>query len=330
MKIISGLENIHKQIKRPALTIGNFDGVHLGHKALFNRVKEWAKVLDGESVVMTFDPHPLQVLSPRNGPAFITLHQQKLDLIASCGIDTTIVVPFSREFAQISATDFVKDILVDRIGVKAIVVGYDYRFGRDREGNIDFLKKMGDSNGFQLEVVSGIEMEGTVVSSTVIRRFICDGQLKEACRLLGRPYEVSGAVVRGRERGGRMLGFPTANVVMASQASPKPGVYAMEVELDGKTYFGAANLGYNPTFGDTDLSLEVHILDFDADIYGKQITVRFIDRLRDEKRFSSLAELSAQIQRDVEKAREILTARNVPAECLKECAGKEPPASCIL
>ena len=194
---------------------------------------------------------------------------------------------------------------MSRIGVKALVVGYDYKFGHGREGDIEFLKKMGETFHFDVEAVSGMQMGGTVVSSTVIRQFIKQGRMREANALLGRPYEISGVVVKGRDRGGRVLGFPTANIRLSQQAPPKLGVYAVEVEVEGKRYGGAANLGYNPTFGDTELSLEVYIFDFDEDIYAKPISIRFIDRLRDEKRFSSPAALAEQITLDVQTARQI-------------------------
>jgi len=306
MEVFIGTDSIPRSLRNPVLTIGNFDGVHRGHQALFRRVKEWAQRLEGESVVMTFDPHPLQVLAPGKGPAFITCHESKLKLIESCGIDVTIVIPFSREFSQISANDFVEKLLVDKFGVKAIVVGYDYRFGHSREGDIDFLKKMGQRFGFSVDTVSGLRIEETMVSSTAIRRLIKEGDIREAGRLLGRSYEISGTIVQGRQRGGRLLGFPTANIRMTTQAQPRRGVYVVEVDVEGRTYGGAACLGYNPTFGDVDLSLEVHILDFEGNIYGKPITVRFLERLRDEKRFSGPEELMAQIKRDVEMARQIL------------------------
>jgi riboflavin kinase/FMN adenylyltransferase len=314
MEIIVGIDNIQRSLKNPVLTIGNFDGVHRGHQALFRKVTEWARKLDGESAVMTFHPHPLDVLFPGKGPLFITSHEKKLELIAKCGIDVTIVVPFSTEFAKISARDFVKDLLVQTIGAKAIVVGYDYRFGYGREGNIDFLTKLGKEYGYEVETVAGIELGGTVVSSTAIRECIKGGELKEASRLLGRPYEITGTVVKGRERGGRLLGFPTANINIAAsvQACPKRGVYAVQVTLGEKTYGGAANLGYNPTFGDVDLSLEVNIFDLDEDLYGKSITVCFVDRLRDEKRFSGPEELALQIRKDIQKAKEILAERFPP------------------
>jgi len=308
MKVIRSVQDIQKPLHNPVMTIGNFDGVHRGHKVLFRRVVDWAKKLGGQSVVMTFDPHPLQVLAPSRGPDFITSHGKKLELIEAEGIDVTIVIPFSTDFAQISAHDFVKDLLVDRIGIKGIVVGYDYRFGRNREGDIRLLRDLGGRYGFQVEMVSGIELEGTLVSSTAIRQLIRDGDIREAERLLGRPYEIVGRVVKGRERG-RLLGFPTANVDIQKQVPPKPGVYAVEVDIDGETYMGAANFGWNPTFGDPTPSLEVHVLDFDGNLYGKEIAVRFIERIRDERRFSGPEALVAQIHQDVETVRSILTAR---------------------
>jgi riboflavin kinase/FMN adenylyltransferase len=309
MDIIVGLENITKPLKNTALTIGNFDGVHLGHQALFEKVKDHAHRIRGQSVVMTFQPHPLQVLRPGNEHHFITSAERKLDLIAACGIDMTIVIPFNRAFAQVTAHNFVKDILIDKIGIKAIVVGYNYRFGLNREGNTDFLKKMGKEYDFEVEVVSGIQMDGTVVSSTAIRQLIQEGQIKQANKFLGRLYEIAGTVVKGRERGGRLLGFPTANLLTSSQVSPQLGVYVVEAEVNGNWYGGAANLGYNPTFGDTDLSLEVHLFDFNENIYSKPIVVRFVDRLRCEKRFSGPQELAAQIRKDVQQAKEILAAK---------------------
>ncbi len=305
MEVFRGLDSIRGRLKNPAVTIGNFDGVHRGHQALFQKVKEWAAKLDGQSVVVTFYPHPLQVLFPEKQLTFITSHEQKLELIEACGIDATIVIPFTHEFARISAQSFVADLLVDKIGIKAIVVGYDYRFGHNREGDIDYLKRMGLENGFAVDTVAGFKMDETVVSSTAIRQMILSGNVRDAKKLLGRFFEVSGTIIEGRRRGAS-LGFPTANLRVTSQASPRTGVYVVEAEIEGQTYGGAANLGYNPTFGDVDLSLEVHLFDFNQDVYGKQISVRFLDRLRDEKRFSGPDELIEQIRKDVATARKIL------------------------
>jgi riboflavin kinase / FMN adenylyltransferase len=312
MEVILGIENVQRSIRNPVLTIGNFDGVHRGHQALFQKVKEWATRLQGESVVMTFDPHPLQVLGIRPSLPFITPHERKLELIETCGIDVTIVLPFDKDFALMSARDFVRKLLVERIGIKGMVVGYDYRFGHGREGDIGFLRKIGKEYEFEVDTVSQIQLDKTVVSSTAIRELIKEGELKEANRLLGRSYEIRGTVVVGQKRGARLLGFPTANVdyLASSQAVPKPGVYAVEVELEGEKLWGAANLGYNPTFGDAGITLEVHIIDFDREIYGMDIAVRFVDRLRDEKRFSGPQELALQIRGDVENAKEVLRNRD--------------------
>jgi riboflavin kinase/FMN adenylyltransferase len=307
MEIFEGIESIRRSLRNPVLTIGNFDGVHRGHQTLFRKAKERAETLAGESVVITFDPHPLQVLAPGSGPLFITPHERKLELIAACGIDVAVVVPFSMQFARMSAGDFVKVLLVDKIGAKAIIVGEDYRFGYGREGDIAFLQKLGQEYGFRVETVSGVEMDGTVVSSTLIRQFILEGDLREANRLLGRPYEIAGIVVPGHQRGGRLLGYPTANISLSGQAPPKPGVYAVGVEIGDGSYGGAANVGYNPTFGGTDLSVEVFVFDFDENIYEKFIRVYFVERLRDEKRFSGPEELTTQIRKDVAKARQILS-----------------------
>ncbi|MGO9372638.1 MAG: bifunctional riboflavin kinase/FAD synthetase [Syntrophobacteraceae bacterium] len=310
MQVFRGIEAVERKLKNPAITIGNFDGVHKGHQALFQRVKQWAEELNGESAVVTFHPHPMEVLFPQKAPSFITSHQQKLDLIASCGIDATIVIPFDHKLSQMSALEFVEIVLVEKIGAKAIVVGHDYRFGHSREGDIAFLKKLGEQYGFKVETVTGIKVNDTVVSSTTIRQMITDGNIKTANKLLGRFFEVSGTVIPGRKRG-VTLGFPTANIRMPSVTSPRTGVYVIEAEVDGKRYGGAANLGYNPTFGDIELSLEAHLFDFDQDIYGKIITIRFIDRLRDEQRFSSPDELALQIRKDVDTAKKILAEMKI-------------------
>lgn len=309
MEIFTGIDHISRPLKNPVLTIGNFDGVHRGHQALFERVKDWAARIEGESVVMTFDPHPLRVLFPGKGPALLTPHTRKLDLIAACGIDVTIVIPFTMDFSRITAKDFVEGLLVKKIGVKGIVVGYDYRFGHGREGNIESLTRMGEHHGFIVDPVGPIRVEDSLVSSTAIRQLIKEGDMKEAARLLGRPFEIAGEVQVGRQRGGRLMGFPTANVRITTQAPPKSGVYVVEANVHGRWYGGAANLGYNPTFGDVDLSLEVHIFDFNENIYGETIIVRFIERLRSEKAFSGPQELGEQIKKDVETARRILAER---------------------
>jgi riboflavin kinase/FMN adenylyltransferase len=234
-----------------------------------------------------------------------------LRLIAEAGIDVIFCIPFTATFALISAQDFVADILVRRIGIKEIVVGYDYAFGHKREGNLDLLRKMGERCGFSVHMVEPIRIDHTLVSSTSIRNMVREGDLIGARKLLGRDYQVSGTVMKGRNRGGRLLGFPTANLNLMDELLPKPGVYAVRVLIDGVTYDGVTNVGYNPTFGDGPLTVETHVLDFSADLLGKRIQVSFIQRLRDEKTFDGVEALSKQISSDIAEARRLFnTAPN--------------------
>jgi riboflavin kinase/FMN adenylyltransferase len=309
MEVINGIDKIKRRFRNPVITIGNFDGVHIGHLSLFQRVKDLAETLGGESVVITFYPHPIKVLSPSNGPPLITSHEQKVHLIEVAGIDVFLVIQFTPEFATMSASDFVQEIIHAKIGARAVVVGPDYRFGHKREGDIPALTRMGRELNFEVHVVLDITLNGVEVSSSTIREFVTVGDLKRAREMLGRDYQVAGRVVRGRDRGGRLLGFPTANLQLIEELTPKPGVYATEVVIEGQLYDGATNIGYSPTFKNGAFSVETYILDFSEDVYGKVIQVRFIKRLRDEKTFSSPEELSLQIQKDVDLAREILAKR---------------------
>jgi riboflavin kinase/FMN adenylyltransferase len=309
MELINGIDNINRTFRNPVLTLGNFDGVHIGHISLFQRLKELAEELGGESLIVSFNPHPIKVLSPGNGPPLITPHEQKVQLIDEAGIDVFIVVEFTLEFAQLSAHNFVQKIIHDKIGARALVVGPDYRFGHQREGDIPLLTQMGEKLGFEVHVVPDLTVNGREVSSSTIRSLLIAGDLKSARRMLGRDYQVAGQVVPGRDRGGRLLGFPTANLKLFDELTPKPGVYATEVFIDGQRYEGATNIGYSPTFKNGTFSVETHILDFSGDIYGKIIQVRFIERLRDEKTFSGPEELSAQIRKDAEQARRMLAKR---------------------
>ncbi len=305
MTLISDLDQLEGPLTNPVLTIGNFDGMHKGHLALFDKVKERAKSLQGQSAIMTFEPHPIKVIMPGNGPPLITPIQQKLRLMEGTGIDVIFCLPFTKEFAAISARDFVKDILVDKIGIKEIVVGYDYTFGHGREGNIQLLKEMGTPFGFTVHVVDPVRINNTLVSSTSIRNLVQEGNLKEAKKLLGRDYQISGTVVKGKDRGDRLLGFSTANLELIDELTPGVGVYAVSIHIDDQTYYGLTNIGYNPTFGEGTFSVETHILDFSRDLLGKTIRVDFIERLRDEKTFESAKELAEQIGKDIVRAREL-------------------------
>lgn len=308
MNVIYDLDSLKQRLNNPVLTIGNFDGVHKGHLALFDIVKKRAKAIGGQSAVMTFDPHPVKIVKKGNGPALITQTEQKLCLISKAGIDVILCIPFTTQFASIPAESFVKDILLNKIGVKEVVVGYDYTFGRNRTGNLALLQKMGKELGFQVHLVGPVHIDHTVVSSTSIRTLVREGNLAEARMLLGRDYQIWGTVVKGANRGGRLLGFPTANIKPGDELLPKRGVYAVTVEVDERVFCGVTNVGFNPTFGENSLSIETYILDFSEDILGKKIKIKFLHRIRDEKTFSGVKELTDQIALDVQEARRLLSA----------------------
>ncbi len=310
MQRIDRLEDIEKPYQNAVVTIGNFDGVHIGHQALLHDVVERAATIGGTAVVITFDPHPLQVLTENGHPPQITLLEQKSDLIAATGVDILVVIPFTREFAAISARDFVADLLIKRIGMHTIVIGRDYRFGRNREGDLDLLRTYGETMGFDVRVIDWIQGPRNGIpriSSTAIRNLVMEGELERARKMLGRPYQILGDVAHGRNRGGRLLGFPTANIRLLDELCPKTGIYAVTVECRDGRFMGVANIGYSPTFDDHLFTVEVHILDYHGDLYGEKIRVNFIERLRSEIRFDSLAALSDQIRADIVAARRILS-----------------------
>ncbi len=310
MEIVENIDKIEKPYNNAVITIGNFDGVHIGHQALFHEVIEKADAIDGTSIVMTFEPHPVRVLKQNGHPPLITLYEQKLELIESSGIDVLICIPFTMEFAAISAKEFVKDILLARIGMKAIVVGQDYTFGKNRQGNLDLLQTYAKTFGFEVIVADWIQTlnkNPDRISSTRTRELVMAGKVAEAQKLLGRNYQIRGVVTTGRNRGGRLLGFPTANIILHDELCPKTGVYAVTVECRNIRHKGVANIGYSPTFGDQVFSVEVHILDFNENIYDRKIRVNFIQRIRDEKKFSNISELSDQIKKDIVKTRKILS-----------------------
>ena len=314
MKLIEKLEEIEKPFHNAVITIGNFDGVHIGHQALFHTVMEQSDMRNGTAIAMTFEPHPIRVLKNNGHPPLITPYAQKIELIGKSGIDVLICVPFTRKFAAITAKEFVLDVLLERIGVQAIVVGKDYTFGKNREGNLNLLKSYAEVFDFELIVVDWIPVSNNPssrISSTRIRELLIEGKVSQAHNLLGRYYQVSGIVSPGRNRGGKLLGFPTANIKLKEELYPRNGIYAVTVDCLGKRYQGVANIGYSPTFDDNELTVEVHILDFNADLYGQSINVKFIERIRDEIKFSGIDALSQQIADDVLKARDILTNRHL-------------------
>ncbi len=313
MKIIRDLEDIDENLPNPVATIGNFDGVHLGHREIFRRVKHDAAELGGVSVAVTFFPHPVKVLTPDKSFKLITTYSQKEALIEASGIDYLISIPFSMDFAEISAREFVKRILVQRIGVKKIIIGYDYAFGRNREGNVDLLRRLGDEFGFAVEMLDQVGDGETPFSSSIVRSLIENGDVKGVLPFLGRYFSIGGLVVHGLHRG-KELGFPTANVDAEEELLPKPGVYAVKVRYAGRIYDGACNIGCNPTFNGGKLTVEVHILDFEGDLYDQELRVYFIERIRDERAFSDICDLMQAIEKDVASCRNILPGVSLSAD----------------
>lgn len=319
MKIYRSLTQIEKPFHLPCVTIGNFDGVHLGHQILFSEVVGRAYRCHGTSVVITFEPHPLKVVCPEGGIKLISTFEQKIELIGMANIDALVVLPFTRDLAGTPAETFVDEVLIKTIGVHELVIGYDYAMGRNRQGNIDFLKKQGAEKGFPVSVVEPFYLDDMLVSSTKIRELVAEGRMRDVKKLLGRTYQLRGEVMRGKQRGGSVIGFPTANLHISEEdLCPKHGVYVAQVIYNGKCYGGVLNIGYNPTFGgEQHISAETHIFDFNQDIYGKPIKINLLQYLRGERKFSGVAELADQIARDIEEAKRVLA--NAQKELLLSC-----------
>ncbi|WP_129126172.1 bifunctional riboflavin kinase/FAD synthetase [Geomonas oryzae] len=314
MEIFRSISEIREKLRHPVVTIGNFDGVHLGHREIFKRVRQIAREIDGVSVVITFVPHPLKVVAAHKEVRLITTSREKEALIEGSGIDYLLEIPFDKEFASVPAAVFVEKVLVDAIGVERLVIGYDYAFGRGREGDVALLRQLGERHGYTVEELEPISDGSTVYSSTAVRRMVSAGNVSCAASLLGRHFSISGRVVHGHERG-RSIGFPTANIETEKDLIPSVGVYAVKVCMGDRLFDGACNVGPNPTFGNQQLSIEVFLLDFEDDLYGRELTLFFIERLRGEKRFSGIDELKEAIAADVARCREILGgARPVPSE----------------
>ena len=309
MKVYRGLHGLEGKFKSPAVTLGNFDGVHIGHGEIFRRLKKRSGEIGGEALIFTFDPHPAKVLRPELSPSIITPLPEKLSLIEEHGLDGIILADFNKEFAEQHPASFVKDILHEKIGAKLVIIGHDFTFGKGKEGNIDSLISLGKEAGFSVEVVEPIRLDGEIVSSTRIRAMIKDGKVKEASSLLGRHHSIEGKVIKGHGRG-KPLGFPTANIDFHAELLPKYGVYAVKAQLGQRQLTGVTNIGTKPTFNDDEPSIETHIFDFDESIYGKELKISFVDRVRDVRSFNNTQDLSDQIAKDVGKAKDLLGGQN--------------------
>ena len=292
------------------VTVGTFDGVHRGHQDVLARLVTRAQERSLPSVLVTFDPHPLEVVNPQAAPALLTVGEEKLEVIAESGVDYAIVIPFTLQFSRLSAEAFVTDVLRARYGMKELLIGHDHGFGRGRSGDIDVLRSLGAAEGFGVDVVPPVAAsDGRAVSSTFIRRAVAGGDLARAALGLGRFYSVSGRVIPGAQRG-RELGYRTLNLPSPPPRKllPPEGVYAVRAQTHLGAFGGMMNLGGRPTFGESDRSLEVHLFDADGDWYGRTVRVDFVARLRDTVRFANAAALVAQLRRDEEDARRALTA----------------------
>lgn len=290
------------------VTVGNFDGVHLGHQALVREAVAEARAASGTSVVLTFDPHPARVLSPERAPAALMTLEQKGEALSDLGVDRLAVLPFTRELADRSPEEFARQVLGESLSARLVVVGSNFRFGRRRAGDVSQLEALGRAIGFEVRGLPPVWHDGAPISSSRVRQALADGAPGAARDLLGRDFFVDGRVVRGDGRG-RTIGVPTANLVVANETLPRAGVYAARVRTpDGSERLAVVNLGVRPTFAGEGTTLEAHLLDFEGDLYGAALRVRFVERLRDERRFPGIEALRAQIGADVAEARRLLGA----------------------
>lgn len=310
MQVVRNLDCLAEPPRRAVLTLGNFDGVHLGHREIFRRVVRQAHDLRGTAVVVTFEPHPLRLLAPDKAPLRLNTPAEKVRLLAASCIDLLVILNFTRQLAQMPAEAFVSEILVRKLGVKHLIVGYDYAFGRNRQGDTTFLAAQARLHDFTLEVLEPIRAAEQAHSSTAIRSFLNAGYVADAIKVLGRNYTLDGKVVHGDGRG-RKLGFPTANLVTEKELLPRDGVYAVKVKWREDYFDGVINIGSRPTFAGNAPTLEIHLLDFQGDLYAERLRIYFVDRLRDEQRFPSVEALQEAVFIDIARARTLLADSQV-------------------
>jgi riboflavin kinase/FMN adenylyltransferase len=310
LKVYNSLKDF-KKLEKAVVTTGTFDGVHLGHQLILTKLVEKARKINGQSVLITFFPHPRMILQKDMNIKLLNTIDEKIELLEKTGIDHLVILKFTKEFSRIKSIDFVRDILVNKIGTVKLVIGYDHQFGRNREGSFEHLKEFGPIYGFDVEEISAKDIEDVAISSTKIRNFLLnEGDVKNASIFLGSNYSLCGNVVDGKKIGSK-IGFPTANIEPKESYKliPKDGVYAIFVKINGKVLQGMANIGVRPTINlDTEgkKTIEVHIFDFNMDIYGTFVSICFIDRIRDEKKFDDIESLKEQLKRDMTNSKNIL------------------------
>ena len=309
MEVFEGVDAYAPEDSPSVLSIGNFDGVHLAHREICRFIKEEAVRRGGRSVILTFEPHPLSVVAPERRPPLMTTLEEKLARLETQNIDAVVIEKFTSTLAQTMARDFVRQIIGEGLKASLVVIGFNFRFGKGRAGNVELLQEVGASAGFETHVLDPYMFEGRRVSSTEIRKLLLGGAVEEAARLLGQHHLIEGEVIRGDGRG-RQIGIPTANVDYPPVLIPEKGVYACRVQIDGREGFrypAVTNIGNRPTFDKREVTLETHLLDWEGDLYGKSIRVEFVSRLREEKKFSGPQELVRQIHVDIEDGRKKLS-----------------------
>ena len=308
MKIYHHIDEF-KGVDYPVVTIGTFDGVHIGHQEIISRMKTIAEKNNGETVLFTFYPHPRLVIHPDSKHLkFINTQKRKIDLLEKTGIDHLIIIEFTREFSKITSCKFIREYISEKVKAKKLVIGYDHHFGKNRLGDFETLYDLGNELGFEVEKIAAQDVENIAVSSTKIRKALNEGKIRKANSLLGYEYSITGTVVVGNKIG-RTIGFPTANIDLQDEYKliTANGVYACRVDYDGKTYLGMGNVGVRTTVNHSKLTIEVNIFDFDKDIYDETITIYFVDRIRDEIKFDSLQALGGQLSKDKITVLSILT-----------------------
>jgi riboflavin kinase/FMN adenylyltransferase len=304
MKIFRHIEDQGLSMSGTVATVGNFDGVHLGHQALIRNTVEESKRLGYPSTVLTFEPHPLKILAPERARLLILSYEDKMALLESLGVDIVVAQRFDREFANIAADEFVRRFLVDRLKIKKLWVGRDLRFGQGRKGGTDTLLRLAPGGGFEVGVLDPILLDGIRISSSRIRQLVEEGRVDEVRRMLGRYHFLSGRIVTGHRRG-QELGFPTANIASQTEVIPLNGIYATSIQFKNKRWLSVSSVGVNPTFGDGPRTVESFILDFEGDIYGEWVKLSFVQRIREEKKFVTINDLIAQMHEDVKRAKAV-------------------------
>jgi riboflavin kinase / FMN adenylyltransferase len=311
MRIVYGHQNIDPPPANVVMTVGTFDGVHLGHQAIIREVVRRARETSGTAVVYSFYPPPWRVLGRTTNPFLVTTFQDKAGLIASLGVDLLVTDAFTSDFQRLVAEDFVRDVLVSSFQPQEVLIGYDFRFGQERRGNLELLGRELAREGASARQIDAVRLDGDIVSSTRIRKAVVEGDVAGAARLMGHYHFMAGAIVRDRGRG-RAMGFPTANLSPRTELTPGPGVYAVTLETDEGRWSGVANLGYRPTFAEQNFSVEAFLFDFEGDLYGRRARMYFVDRIRGERKFESREALIEQIELDVARVRAMMPFPETP------------------